>query len=510
MDYSKVPHKRISVFEYPWYVLRRKGPATVFGAGMVTGLGAAGLAALLFMPIFPSPEDMEQAQAGENAQPLAMKQAEPVPGDATDQAFVQPAAAPAAAPAVVQQPLEPLPAVAEAPPEPPPVPTINFVPKPVAKPQPEVVRTQVKIQKSADIPVVLAAHNVREEDTEAVVAAMARAFKKYDLKAGRTMSIALNAVQEDGHRPVDELSLEISPTRELVVKPDTKKGFRAEAIDIDINREYVKLEGRVRSSFLQAGTSAGVPQAALLELIGAFSYDIDFQRDIQPGDKLTVVMDRTTNERGELVKNGSIVYARLDQRGKDTTIYRFDQGNNQIGYFHEDGRSVRKGLMRTPIDGARITSGFGMRMHPLLGYSKMHRGVDFGAPTGTPVYAAGDGQVAYAGGKGGYGNYIQLSHSNGFATAYGHLSRIAAKIRPGVGVKQGQLIGYVGSTGMSTGPHLHYEILVNGAQVNPQNVKFAPQVRLAGKDLKKFKSFKSDVQTALDKGRAHQEVASAE
>jgi murein DD-endopeptidase MepM/ murein hydrolase activator NlpD len=483
---------------------------------MLAGFGTAGLAALMFMPIFPASDEMGFAQTAVEAQP-ALAAESPLPphavphaaidGATTDQAFISQAQPTSEHTAPL--PLEPLPAMVAEPIEPPTPPSINFVPTPTVKPQPDIVRAQVKIQKSDDIPVVLAAHNVREQDTEAVVAAMRRAFKKYDIKNARSMSIALNAVQQDGYRPVDELSLQISPTKELIVKPDTK-GFKAEAIEIDVSREMVRLEGRVRSSFLQAGADAGVPRNALMELIGAFSYDIDFQREIHPGDRLEVVFEKTVSERGETVNIGPVVYAKLDQRGKDTTIYRFEPSKGDIGYYHEDGRSVRKGLMRTPIDGARISSGFGMRRHPILGYSKMHRGVDFAAPTGTPIYAAGDGKVAYAGPKGGYGNYVQIAHSNGFSTAYGHMHRIHHKLREGSNVKQGQLIGYVGSTGRSTGPHLHYEILVGGAQVNPQNVKFAPQVKLAGKELKKFKALKAEVQTALDRGSNRQEVASAE
>jgi murein DD-endopeptidase MepM/ murein hydrolase activator NlpD len=171
---------------------------------------------------------------------------------------------------------------------------------------------------------------------------------------------------------------------------------------------------------------------------------------------------------------------------------------------------VKKALLKTPINGARITSGFGMRMHPLLGYSKMHKGIDFGAAIGTPIYAAGDGVIEEAGRKGGYGNYVKLKHNDHYATAYGHASRIARGIHPGVHVKQGQVIAYVGSTGFSTGPHLHYEILVNGAQVNPSGVKFRTGQTLAGHEMAEFKKQQKQVQVALNTLPRTRQVASLE
>ena len=173
--------------------------------------------------------------------------------------------------------------------------------------------------------------------------------------------------------------------------------------------------------------------------------------------------------------------------GREIAIYRFEDRHGRADFYDEKGRSIRKALLRTPMDGVRISSGFGMRRHPVLGYSKMHKGIDFAAPTGTPIYAAGDGVVEKGGRYSSYGNYVRIRHNNNIKTAYAHLSRYGSNIRPGTRVKQGQVIGYVGTTGRSTGPHLHYEIMLNGAHVNPQSVKLPTMVTLDSGDMKKFK-----------------------
>ncbi len=202
---------------------------------------------------------------------------------------------------------------------------------------------------------------------------------------------------------------------------------------------------------------------------------------------MDVLFERFETKDGEVAGHGDVIFADLDLGDRDLRIYRYVDKNGNVDYYNEKGESVRKALPKTPINGAQITSGYGMRNHPILGYSKMHRGVDFGAPTGTPIYAAGDGVVEFVGQKGGYGNYLRIKHNNKYASAYAHISRFASGVAPGHRVKQGQIIAYVGSTGMATGPHLHYEILVNNEQVNPSNVKFKTGNVLGGKELVAFR-----------------------
>ena len=198
-------------------------------------------------------------------------------------------------------------------------------------------------------------------------------------------------------------------------------------------------------------------------------------------------------EDGRSARIGDILFAKMNVANKDVAIYRYKDSSGTIGYYTADGKSTRKSLMRTPVDGARMSSGFGLRRHPILGYTKMHKGMDFAAPTGTPIYAAGDGTVEYAGRFGAYGNYVRIRHNTTMKTAYAHMKKFASGVRQGARVKQGQVIGYVGTTGRSTGAHLHYEVIMNGNQVNPSNIKTAQANVLKGRALEKFKGFMSSM-----------------
>jgi len=246
--------------------------------------------------------------------------------------------------------------------------------------------------------------------------------------------------------------------------------------------------GTIKTSLYEAAVIAGVPQPVLQEMTRAFSYDVDFQREVQPGDTFEVMFENIVDKRGEVIANGSVIYASMTLSGHTLRVYRFLPEGGFADFFNPAGQSVKKALLRTPIDGARLTSSFGQRMHPILGYSRMHRGVDFGAVQGTPIMAAGDGVVETAGPDRGYGNFVLLRHNGNYETAYAHLSRFGSGIKTGARVRQGQIIGYVGMTGLATGPHLHYEIRIGGTQVNPLSVKMAPGRNLAGTELRAFQA----------------------
>jgi hypothetical protein len=254
----------------------------------------------------------------------------------------------------------------------------------------------------------------------------------------------------------------------------------------------VHAAGVVRSSLYGAGLNAGIPAGVLVEMIRAFSYDVDFQREMHPGDGFEVVFERFTNEEGVLARHGAVIYAALTLQGRQRRIYRHQTADGAWDYYTERGESVRKALLRTPINGARLTSRFGNRHHPILGYTAFHRGVDFGAGAGTPILAAGDGRIEQMGWNGGYGNYVRLRHTNEYSTAYAHMSRFARGLRPGAQVRQGQVIGFVGSTGRSTGPHLHYEVIRGGRQINPLGVRFAAGRKLAGQELARFNATRAE------------------
>ena len=243
----------------------------------------------------------------------------------------------------------------------------------------------------------------------------------------------------------------------------------------------------IDSSLYLAATQAGIPTDVTVEMIKLFSYKIDFQRDLRPGDTFEVYYSYYYTPDGQPAREGNIDYAMMRTGGHQYAVYRYQPDPNQPAeYFDAHGESLKGMLMKTPVDGARISSGFGMRFHPVLGYTRMHKGIDFAVPVGTPVMASGSGVVKVAGRANGYGNYMRVDMGNGYGFAYGHLSRFAPGLHPGSHVHQGQIVAYSGNTGLSTGPHLHYEILIGGEQVNPLKVKVAQGRKLGGRDYRNF------------------------
>ncbi len=336
------------------------------------------------------------------------------------------------------------------------------------------------------------------EEAEAAVKAIRQIYDPRKLDAGLEVALKLDASDENPASPkLRSLTMPVSKTAKLELQRERDGSFKAQKIEAPLVKKLVRTSGRINSSFYQTGTAIGVPVDTLTDLIHVYSYDVDFQRDIQRGSFMEVLMERMETADGTTAGYGNAVYASIDLGKRKLSVYRHTDKSGNVDYYNEKGESLRKALLRTPINGARITSRFGMRTHPILGYSKMHRGVDFGANSGTPIYAAGDGVVDYAGWKGGYGNYVKIEHGGKYATAYGHASRLAKGIKPGVRVKQGQVVAYVGSTGQSTGPHLHYEVMVGDKQVNPAGVKFKTGNSLTGKELTAFKARVEQIKTAM-------------
>ncbi len=259
---------------------------------------------------------------------------------------------------------------------------------------------------------------------------------------------------------------------------------------------HMRIEAEIETSIYAAALQLGAEDQQVVDFASAFAYDIDFQREIHPGDRFEILFETFYDERGNAVRNGDVLYAALNGKALQRGFYRFAPSDDGVAdYFDQNGESATKFLMKTPINGARISSNFGKRKHPISGFTRLHKGTDFAAPTGTPIYAAGNGTVERASRNGGYGNYIKIKHSRGYETAYAHLSKYAKGIKSGKKVKQGDVIGYVGSTGASTGPHLHYEVYVNGKPVNVMSLKL-PNGRKLEEDpamLEEFKSHKAMV-----------------
>jgi len=266
------------------------------------------------------------------------------------------------------------------------------------------------------------------------------------------------------------------------------------AVPVQPVSRFVHYEGAIHGSLFESAMAHGVPVAMLTEMIKIFSYDVDFQRDIQPDDRFELMFERGTDKR---FNDAKLLYASMTLSGKEIKLYRYADQQGGVDYYTQAGESAKKALLKTPVDGAKISSGFGMRFHPILHYSTQHKGIDFAVMSGTPVMAAGSGTIDYAGTNGSYGVYVRIKHDGSHETAYAHLSRLAKGIRPGAHVSQGQTIAYSGSTGRSTGPHLHYEVLVNESQVNPMSVKFQSGRKLAGKELAKFQAVERQASAEL-------------
>jgi murein DD-endopeptidase MepM/ murein hydrolase activator NlpD len=254
-------------------------------------------------------------------------------------------------------------------------------------------------------------------------------------------------------------------------------------------------EGTMQGSLYDSAQAAGATPALTAQVAKLFSHRLDFSRDIHDGDEFKMVFDRKVTETGRTVDTGDLLYAEIGAEGQVTRFYRYQAAGQDAEYFDESGKNIKGLLLRTPVDDVCITSGFGMRLHPLLGYTRMHEGIDFGVPRGTPVYAAGDGVVEEAQWKGGYGRWIKLKHAGGWETGYGHLSGWA--VRAGAYVHQGEVIAYSGSTGESTGPHLHYEVIRNGVKINPNGANAPSGTVLAGGDLIAFNAEKAHIDALL-------------
>jgi len=328
---------------------------------------------------------------------------------------------------------------------------------------------------------------VSGQEAHAAFAALKTQFDARRLRVGQEIEVTL-APPLDATDKGQLLGLTVTagPLEEVSVERGPEGNYVASKHRLATDTIPTRTSGIIENSLFVAGDRAGVPVPVLVELIRAYSWDVDFQRDIRPGDSFEIMYDRLVDTRGETVYHGDIRYAALTLSGQKLALYHFTRYDGEEGFFDLNGKSARKALLRTPVDGARISSGYGRRKHPILGYSKMHKGVDFAAPKGTPIYAAGNGSVEVAGRKGGYGKYVRIRHNGTYATAYAHMNGFAKGIRRGTRVKQGQVIGYVGTTGRSTGPHLHYEVLRDGRQMNPMKVKMPAGPKLKGKELERF------------------------
>ena len=327
----------------------------------------------------------------------------------------------------------------------------------------------------------------------------------FTLKPGQVITFDYSVADgdRDQHAVNDyllkEITINVDKLRSIVISK-SEKNYSIRDVTVPLKKMYVKHHVTIQNSFTSSLSELGISAANIQELASAYSYDIDFQRQIKTGDTISVICEKFYTEEGQFIHNGKILFATLNLSGSNHNIYWFsDPKYKKPQYYSENGRSIKRNLLRTPINVARISSSFGKRHHPILGYTKMHKGVDFVAPTGTPIFAAGDGVITELGYKGAYGNIVKIKHSSNLTTAYAHASKFAKNLKTGSIVKQGQVIAYVGATGRATGPHCHFEVIINGKHVNPVSVQTTPGVELKDESLKLFMAHKKLLKNYAEK-----------
>jgi murein DD-endopeptidase MepM/ murein hydrolase activator NlpD len=354
----------------------------------------------------------------------------------------------------------------------------------------ELVKTvTLKVGRGDTLASILSRQQIPHQQIHQLTSSMREHYKPKDLKPGLEFEVTLaKANKDDRTQSVQELKIRPTIDYEVIAVRNDEGQFECEKREIRLIEERRWAEAKIEGSLSEAANRFGIPQQVLQNMINAFSHSIDFQRGIKEGDSFGLMYTVFTDPQTGRQRPGSLLYAMITADGKPNHIYRYQPKGGVMGFYNEKGESLRnsKGLMRTPVDGARISSRFGMRKHPTQGFHKHHKGVDFAVPHGTPVMAAGDGVIERANYYGAYGNYVCIRHTSGMKTAYAHLSKYHKNAKPGLHVKQGQVIGYVGSTGRSTGAHLHYEVLVANKQVNPLSIKTLPAAKLTGKQKDEF------------------------
>ena len=349
------------------------------------------------------------------------------------------------------------------------------------------------VQNNDTIEKILKKHSISQEDIKNIASLiikkkLSNIFSKTEVKIVIKEESAINKIVSLSY-PINEITrVEIKRIKDV---------FDINEIVLRLEKKQVVLSNTIKNNLYSAAVEAGIEPNIIVEFANIFGFEVDFQRDIRNGDSFEVYYERYVDENNIVRNTGKIIFASMFVNNKEISLYNF-KFENKEGYYDVDGKSVIKTLMKTPINGARLSSSFGMRKHPILGYNKLHQGTDFAAATGTPIMASGSGVVLKAQKYKGYGNYVSIRHNSTYVTAYGHMSKYGRGIKKGVRVNQGRIIGYVGSTGMSTGPHLHYEVIKNGKRINSQRLKLPSGKILNNEARNKFEvdRIKIDVRLA--------------
>ena len=352
--------------------------------------------------------------------------------------------------------------------------------------EPRFKKINHKVKPNETFDSILESYNVNKKEISIIKKKLSKKINLNKLTTDQKIYFTIDQTNDS----IREFMFQISNKERIVLTQDLeKKSFNEEIILTKLKKEIIYKENSILQSLYKSATDQKIPVNIILDFARVYGFQVDFQRDIRKKDKFQIMYEIFIDEKKKIIESGNILFANLILNGEDNSLYYFEK-QGSIGHYDKNGKSIQKALMKTPINGARLSSPFGMRKHPIDGYNKMHKGTDFAAPKGTPIMASGSGVIKKAGWCGGGGNCVVIKHNSTYQTIYAHMSKFAKGIRSGTRVKQGQTIGYVGSTGKSTGPHLHYEVLINGKRVNSQTLKLPSGKILKGDERKLFETRK--------------------
>ncbi len=349
--------------------------------------------------------------------------------------------------------------------------------------QPKYKIVEHIVSKGENFNSILRSYNISDKEIKKINSTLSKIQNSNRLKINQIIKFNLD---QSKNRKIVYLLYPVSKTKKIeVIRNLNKDSFSYKEIITNLNKKTVFKEGKITHSLYKSAENLKIPINLIVEFARVYGFQVDFQRDIRKNDSFQIMYEIFVDENNKIFETGNIIFADLILRDQNNSLYYFKDKEGD-GHYDINGKSIKKALMKTPINGARLSSSFGMRKHPIDGFTKMHRGTDFAAPMGTPIMASGDGVIIRAKWCGGGGNCIKIKHNSTYSTVYAHMSKFANGMRPGRRVKQGQVIGYVGSTGKSTGPHLHYEVIENGKKINSQTLKLPSGKVLKGDERKLF------------------------
>ena len=357
--------------------------------------------------------------------------------------------------------------------------------------EPKFKKINHKISNGETFDNILRQYSINEKEITSIKKKLSKKVNLNKLNTNQKIQLII----DQKNNFVKEFIFKVSNTEKIHLSKNLDTNdFNQKILVTSLNKSVLYKENIILDSLYRSAIEQKIPANIIIEFARVYGFQVDFQRDIRKRDSFQIMFEVFVDDNNKIIESGNILYANLVLSGENNSLYYFDEQGSE-GHYDKNGKSIKKALMKTPINGARLSSPFGMRKHPIDGFNKMHRGTDFAAPMGAPIMASGDGVVKKAAWCGGGGNCVVIRHNSTYQTVYAHMSKFAKGIRSGIRVKQGQIIGYVGSTGKSTGPHLHYEVIVNGKKINSQKLKLPSGKILKGEERKLFetKKIKLDV-----------------